>query len=229
MYSTSPTSQFLAMHYGTSVQSVYTPNPAFYNTMPGRYEDSGYDFAPPSVYETPYGAGYAPMNVPPPSFSTVGYGGGAHSGPSTPRAADAFPAHRPSGNSNFGSISVPYPMAATGVAYGLSSVSVPLPSASPPKMAAGSDYVAELGRASWKVLHAVAEQYPAAPTTDDQTSALQFVYNFAKLYPCMKCRLHFQRVLQSFPPDVSSQPAFVAWMSAFHNRVNADLHKPPPQ
>jgi hypothetical protein len=44
--------------------------------LPFTVQPIAVDFAPPSVYETPYGAGYAPMNVPPPSFSTVGYGGG---------------------------------------------------------------------------------------------------------------------------------------------------------
>jgi hypothetical protein len=88
------------------------------------------------------------------------------------------------------------------------------------------DYVAELGRAAWKVLHASAEQYPPNPTPQEQQAMLMFVHSFAQVYPCIKCRIHFQQSLQQYPPDVSNQTAFVKWMSFFHDQVNASIGKP---
>jgi len=90
----------------------------------------------------------------------------------------------------------------------------------------GGDYVAELGRASWKVLHEIADRYPTVPTAQEQRAAMQFLEGFSILYPCEKCRLHFQEVMQKFPPDVSSQAAFSRWMSFFHDEVNAGIGKP---
>jgi hypothetical protein len=116
-----------------------------------------------------------------------------------------------------GAASIPYPMARQ---YETTS-NVPGGLPGP-----GGDYVGELGRAAWKVLHATAEQYPPNPTYEEQQTALQFVYSFAKMYPCLKCRLHFQQLLKRLPPDVSSQPGFTRWMVNIHNLANADLGKP---
>eukprot|EP00669_Euglena_mutabilis_P010374 TRINITY_DN5127_c0_g1_i5.p1 TRINITY_DN5127_c0_g1~~TRINITY_DN5127_c0_g1_i5.p1 ORF type:complete len:201 (-),score=17.73 TRINITY_DN5127_c0_g1_i5:687-1265(-) len=88
------------------------------------------------------------------------------------------------------------------------------------------DYVGTLGRAAWLVLHATAEQYPANPTPQEQQTARSFVYSFASLYPCQKCRMHFQKLVRENPPDVSSQAAFSAWVIRIHNLVNIDLGKP---
>jgi hypothetical protein len=88
------------------------------------------------------------------------------------------------------------------------------------------DYVGELGRAAWKVLHATAEQYPSNPTPQEQQTARDFLYSFAALYPCLKCRQHFQQLIREYPPDVSSQAAFVAWVIRIHDQVNLHLGKP---
>jgi len=88
------------------------------------------------------------------------------------------------------------------------------------------DYAGELGRAAWLLLHASAEQYPANPTPQEQQTARNFVNSFAALYPCMKCRLHFQKLVHENPPDVGSQAAFVAWVIRLHNLVNVHLGKP---
>jgi hypothetical protein len=88
------------------------------------------------------------------------------------------------------------------------------------------DYVGTLGRAAWLVLHATAEQYPANPTPQEQQTARSFVYSFASLYPCQKCRMHFQKLVRENPPDVGSQAAFSAWVIRIHNLVNIDLGKP---
>jgi len=116
-----------------------------------------------------------------------------------------------------GAASIPYPMARQYETMSHVPGGLPGP---------GGDYIGELGRAAWKVLHATAEQFPPNPTYEDQQTALQFVYSFAKMYPCLKCRLHFQQLLKRLPPDVSSQPGFTRWMVNIHNLANADLGKP---
>eukprot|EP00667_Euglena_gracilis_P010735 EG_transcript_10939 len=88
------------------------------------------------------------------------------------------------------------------------------------------DYVAELGRAAWKVLHSVADRFPAQPTPAQRQDALQFLRSFAAVYPCEKCKGHFQAVLGRYPPDVTSKSTFVRWMGFFHDQVNITLGKP---
>jgi hypothetical protein len=88
-----------------------------------------------------------------------------------------------------------------------------------------ADPVAEVGRASWKVLHAVSLGYPSHPTTEEQNAARQFLNSFSVLFPCEKCRLHFTTLLRMYPPDVDCRSSFVKWMSFFHNQVNVMLGK----
>jgi hypothetical protein len=234
-----------AMFYYSSPSHVPlpTPTPSSHSAAWSSYGASGstppqwviHDVPSPSVYEIPHGVVYTSVSIPASGNASIGYSSTVVSAPSTPRRAEA-----PLRRLSWTSPSAPSPnvriLSPTRIPYssGITRILSPPPSPLPPASAAlpatpsapGSDYVAELGRAAWKVMHAVAEQFPANPTHDEQQSALLFIYNFAKLYPCLKCRIHFQRVLQPFPPDVSSQAAFVAWMSAFHDRVNADLRKP---
>jgi len=242
----SPTPTTFSPTQTRSSASGYTPRRWVVDTnvaSPPRYtipRGTGYtDLASSPGRTVPHGVMYTSLSIPSVGSSSVGYPSSTSSAPSTPRRVEQPSPHRalvispshpsPGGNTVLASRAI----SASTFAYHPATVRVPsLPSSPAPTAppigspAAGSDYVAELGRASWKVMHAVAEQYPANPTHEDQQSALQFMYNFAKLYPCLKCRLHFQRVLQQLGPDVSSQPGFVAWMSAFHDRVNADLRKP---
>eukprot|EP00667_Euglena_gracilis_P033583 EG_transcript_55273 len=91
--------------------------------------------------------------------------------------------------------STPYPYQASSFAGAAGTMGgLPAPSAG---------YVEDLGRAAWKVLHATALKYPEGPTPMDKQMALQFVQSFAHLYPCEKCRLHFQQLVAQHPPDVS--------------------------
>eukprot|EP01006_Ploeotia_vitrea_P054822 TRINITY_DN67927_c2_g2_i1.p1 TRINITY_DN67927_c2_g2~~TRINITY_DN67927_c2_g2_i1.p1 ORF type:complete len:247 (-),score=10.79 TRINITY_DN67927_c2_g2_i1:328-1068(-) len=88
-------------------------------------------------------------------------------------------------------------------------------------------YVAEVGRASWKVLHSIAERYPHQPNEAEKQAAKQFISSFALLYPCTKCRNHFQVLVEKYPPDVSSQSSFVLWVGFLHDQVNLILGKEP--
>jgi len=86
-------------------------------------------------------------------------------------------------------------------------------------------WVAELGSASWKVMHAIAEQFPAVPSLEQKQAALLFLRSFSILYPCEKCRLHFQALLQKYKPEVHTRDAFIEWMCFFHDQVNITLGK----
>eukprot|EP00906_Rhabdomonas_costata_P021366 RCo031025 len=87
-------------------------------------------------------------------------------------------------------------------------------------------FVQELGRASWMVLHAVAEKFPQLPSMEEQHNAAQFLESFASVFPCGKCRVHFKTLLRKHPPVLTSREAFVKWMSFFHDQVNVLLGKP---
>ena len=102
----------------------------------------------------------------------------------------------------------------------------PGPDAPPDALHDEDQYVAELGRASWKVLHAMADRYPQFPSREESQAAVQFLKSFAMLYPCEKCRLHFKALLKKYPPDVRSRDQFRAWMGHFHDQVNLTLNKP---
>jgi hypothetical protein len=199
----------------------YTPTPTYgaswssYGTMPRT--------PPPSVTRADSGSMSAYEGTTPRTMSSgsgsIGYSSETSSVPSSPLRGSASSA----GVSPMGNTSIPYGVGNTSIPHPGAAIVATLPGGLP---ASGPDYVAELGRAAWKVFHAVAEQYPAVPTYEDQQSAMQYIFGFAKLYPCLKCRQHFQQLLAQYPPDVSSQPAFRHWVIAIHNRVNADLGKP---
>mmetsp|Transcript_14620 Transcript_14620/g.22575 ORF Transcript_14620/g.22575 Transcript_14620/m.22575 type:complete len:176 (+) Transcript_14620:77-604(+) len=85
---------------------------------------------------------------------------------------------------------------------------------------------AQLGRGSWDLLHSMAAWYPDTPTSDDQTSMLQFINSFAKFYPCTYCAEDFRRNLERMPPKVKSREDLCVWMCRQHNVVNKKLGKP---
>ncbi|PSN65606.1 FAD-linked sulfhydryl oxidase-like protein ERV2 [Corynespora cassiicola Philippines] len=85
---------------------------------------------------------------------------------------------------------------------------------------------AELGRASWKVLHTTFARFPEKPTEDEKEALRSFVHLFQRLYPCGECAEHFGQVLAKYPPQVSSRSAAAMWGCYVHNIVNKRLHKP---
>ncbi|KAI9199443.1 ERV/ALR sulfhydryl oxidase domain-containing protein [Polychytrium aggregatum] len=85
---------------------------------------------------------------------------------------------------------------------------------------------AELGRSSWRLIHTMVGKFPVTPTDDEKESLLDFIYLFAKLYPCGDCARHFQKILRANPPDVSSRDAASQWACKVHNLVNKRLGKP---
>jgi len=84
---------------------------------------------------------------------------------------------------------------------------------------------AELGRASWKLFHTIFARFPDHPTPDESTALQAYIHLFARLYPCGECATHFRKLLDQFPPQVSSRSTAAAWGCHVHNEVNKRLHK----
>ncbi|KAF2090773.1 sulfhydryl oxidase [Saccharata proteae CBS 121410] len=84
---------------------------------------------------------------------------------------------------------------------------------------------AELGRAAWKVLHTTFARFPDKPTRDESLALQSYIHLFQRLYPCGECSEHFSKILEKFPPQVSSRSAAAAWGCHVHNEVNKRLEK----
>jgi len=84
---------------------------------------------------------------------------------------------------------------------------------------------AELGRASWKLLHTMAQRYPDKPTEDQRTAFASFLHLFSRLYPCGECAAHFQALLEQYPPQTSSKTVASMYLCSLHNMVNESLDK----
>jgi len=82
-----------------------------------------------------------------------------------------------------------------------------------------------LGHAAWKVLHTTFARFPDKPTKDEQEALRQYIHLFQRLYPCGECAEHFGKLLEKFPPQVSSRSAAAAWGCHVHNEVNKRLKK----
>ncbi|KAJ3145827.1 hypothetical protein HDU89_006879 [Geranomyces variabilis] len=72
----------------------------------------------------------------------------------------------------------------------------------------------------------MAGKFPTNPNTDEQQAMQDYIYLFARLYPCGDCARHFKLVLEAHPPRVSSREAVSQWACDVHNVVNARLGKP---
>ncbi|CAG8495941.1 4141_t:CDS:2 [Ambispora gerdemannii] len=84
---------------------------------------------------------------------------------------------------------------------------------------------AELGRSTWKLLHTITARFPEKPTENEKDALRNYVYLFSRLYPCGECATEFQKILEKYPPQVSSREAASQWMCAIHNIVNKRLKK----
>ncbi|KAI8352619.1 ERV/ALR sulfhydryl oxidase domain-containing protein [Mortierella sp. GBAus27b] len=85
---------------------------------------------------------------------------------------------------------------------------------------------AELGRATWKLIHTMASRYPLEPKPDERAAVKQWIVLLSRLYPCGECAEHFQKLLKEHPPQTSSRAALSNWACAVHNIVNERLGKP---
>uniref|UniRef100_A0A061SB40 Sulfhydryl oxidase n=1 Tax=Tetraselmis sp. GSL018 TaxID=582737 RepID=A0A061SB40_9CHLO len=55
---------------------------------------------------------------------------------------------------------------------------------------------AELGRATWTLLHTTAAQFPERPTRQQQRDARKLVYVLSRTYPCAECAKHFREIIK---------------------------------
>lgn len=78
----------------------------------------------------------------------------------------------------------------------------------------------ELGNAGWTLIHSVAVTYPLSPNDKDKFQATAFLNSIAHLYPCKRCRRHFEKYLVASPPNLSSRQGFMIWACRAHNDVN---------
>lgn len=85
---------------------------------------------------------------------------------------------------------------------------------------------AELGRSAWKLLHTMTVKYPVEPNEDEKELMLDYLYSFARLYPCGECARHFRKVLEQYPPNVTDRDSLSLWGCKVHNVVNKRLEKP---
>ncbi|TEB38050.1 hypothetical protein FA13DRAFT_719092 [Coprinellus micaceus] len=85
---------------------------------------------------------------------------------------------------------------------------------------------AELGRATWKLMHTMTLRFPKKPTQDEREALNSYFHLMSRLYPCGECAAEFQQLLKRFPPQTSSRLAASQWLCALHNEVNKRLHKP---
>ena len=84
----------------------------------------------------------------------------------------------------------------------------------------------ELGRSTWTLLHTVAAQYPEHPSRRQKQDAKHLIEILTRMYPCEECRHHFQDIVKSNPPRVSSRDEFSRYVCRLHNIVNISLGKP---
>lgn len=85
---------------------------------------------------------------------------------------------------------------------------------------------AELGRATWKLLHTMTLRFPEHPTPDEREALSSFMYLTSRLYPCGECASEFQELLKKFPPQTASRLSASMWLCSVHNEVNVRLGKP---
>jgi len=85
---------------------------------------------------------------------------------------------------------------------------------------------AELGRATWKLLHTMTLRFPEHPTKDERDALNSYMHLSSRLYPCGECAAEFQLLLKKFPPQTSSRKAASFWLCHVHNQVNLRLEKP---
>ena len=77
-----------------------------------------------------------------------------------------------------------------------------------------------------RLIHTMAGKFPYEPTKDQQTAMLDFIYLFARLYPCGDCAKHFKQILEANPPNVTNRESISQWTCKVHNIVNEKLKKP---
>ena len=85
--------------------------------------------------------------------------------------------------------------------------------------------IADIGQASWTLIHTTAAYYPADPSETQQAQARNFIHALAHLYPCSFCRRDFADYVKDHPVEVKNRQLFTQWTCDAHNDVNQKLGK----
>ena len=67
---------------------------------------------------------------------------------------------------------------------------------------------AEIGRAAWRYLHALAAQSPLKASGSEASRAQDWLAAFVETYPCSHCASHFLEVCEQMPPQTRSRRDF---------------------
>merc|ERR1712232_678605 len=82
---------------------------------------------------------------------------------------------------------------------------------------------AEIGRATWRYLHAAAAHHPDKATAQQQRDTMAWIASFVQLYPCKHCAEHFVGVCERSPPRTARREDYAMWWCEAHNSVSKDL------
>lgn len=91
------------------------------------------------------------------------------------------------------------------------------------------------GPCGWTFLHTVTFVYPQHPNQTDKTKIIDFLYSFADVIPCFRCRTDFKYMLHTtFGEDrrtaiqsqhLKDRETLTRVIIDIHNEVNKKLHK----
>jgi len=83
------------------------------------------------------------------------------------------------------------------------------------------------GPEAWNFMHATTFMYPEKdPSEIDKKNIKEFFDSVGKVLPCMRCRYHFNKMLEKYPVPTKNRDALTRWLVDRHNDVNKRLDKP---
>ena len=90
------------------------------------------------------------------------------------------------------------------------------------------------GPAGWTYLHTVTFTYPMQPTIEDRTTFVDFLFAFAAVIPCYRCRTDFKGMVQTHfgtkqeaieSKHLENRNVLSKIIVEFHNIVNEKIGK----
>ena len=84
----------------------------------------------------------------------------------------------------------------------------------------------KLGHMSWTLLHLISAYTPEVQDNQTRADLNQFLWLFAKYYPCKVCSGHFMTTLKTHKYEGNDRKDFMDFMCKLHNIVNVQLNKP---
>ncbi len=91
--------------------------------------------------------------------------------------------------------------------------------------------ISKWGPSGWNFLHAVAFTYSTNPTQKEKKEIIDFLFSFANVIPCLRCRYDFKQLLHEYLFDginskyLNSKVSLSNFIIDLHNQVNIKLNK----